>query len=139
MIQQVRAGYRKVFRLLYTPDLRAQILGLVSFICLTRGIAYIQFRDLPAGLEVISRLIPIWIFAVLWLVVAGAGWIVAYRHLKGRGVTILQGTLFRLWGAGYATAWVLSGFGSMDWVAAAFYLAVAGIVSRIGRLEPGDD
>ena len=133
------ALYRRVFRRLYTPDLRSQMLGYISIICLTRGIAYIQFMDLPAGLEIIATIIPIPLLAVLWLIMAGAGWIIAYRHLPGRGVIAVQTWLFRLWGCAYVGAWVLSGWKSGDWVGGSFYLCVAGFIVRIGKMDLGDD
>lgn len=113
---------------------RLGMLVFTSAICMTRGIAYVQFQDLPHGLEIVGRLIPLWVFALVWLASAVYGLYVAARRRKGIGLLAVQVALFALWGWGYALAWILSNFSSADWIASSFYLCMAGVVSLLGFL-----
>jgi hypothetical protein len=117
-------------------DPRSALVGLVSLICLTRGIAYIQYQDLPYGLEIVARLVPIWVFALIWLAAAAAGIAVAIKRWMGSIVIAVQVGLFTLWGLGYSAAWVLAGFTGPSWIVASFYLTMAALVGVIGRLPP---
>jgi hypothetical protein len=113
---------------------RMGMLAFFSAICLTRGVAYIQYQDLPAGLDVVDRVVPIWVYALCWLLAAVAGFYMTLRQRRGVKLIAAQVALFTIWGWGYGLAWVLSNFGSADWIAASFYLCCAGVVSLLGFL-----
>jgi hypothetical protein len=113
---------------------RMGMLAFFSAICLTRGIAYIQYQDLPAGLDVVGRVVPIWVYALAWLGAASYGFFTALRRRKGSGLIAVQVALFTVWGWGYGLAWILSNFGSNDWIGSSFYLCCAGVVSLLGFL-----
>lgn len=123
-----------------TPEVvrlvRIVLLLSLSGIAVTRGIAYIQFQDLPHGLEIVSRLLPIWVFALVWLAAGSCGVVVAALQKRGPVVISALFTMFLIWGLGYAMAWVLSGWDTSDWIPASFYLFVAAIVNATGRLTP---
>lgn len=115
---------------------RSVAVGALSFICMARGIAYIRPQDLPFGLDVASRFIPIWILASAWLIAGTAGMYVAITRRSGPGILGVQVAMSTFWGLSYLGAWMISGFKSLEWVPATVYLPMALVIASLAMIPP---
>lgn len=99
----------------------------------------------PSGLEMAGQVVPLTIYAVLWLIAgltAGIGALTRKGEQRDRfdawGFGLLAGML-SLWGATYVLGWAIqSPEGSRAWLAGILYLAVAWFVIEAARMtNPG--
>ncbi len=117
---------------------RAWILLFGSLIAVVYGIAYTPLSNLPQhlplGLDVVSLVIPLWVFGALWLFFGLSGVIVFLSRRRGTWVFAGQFGLFVSWGVSYAIAW---GMGDpRAWISAALSGGVAGMIANAMRVEP---
>lgn len=118
---------------------RYKLLAFPSFLCCVFGIAYTPLnnlppRPLPAGLDIASLIIPLWMFGVVWLVVGIFGWVAIARRRIGAGVFSGQMGMFATYCVSYLLAWV---FGDpFAWISAAVFLTLTGVVWYAMRIEP---
>ena len=117
---------------------RAKALLGSSYICLIYGIAYTPLSDgpvrLPAGLDVVSAAVALWVFGAMWLAVGVAGFAVFFLHRRGAAVFAAQFGLFLLWTLSYALAWILGD--PRGWVAASISGGIAVMIMYLTRVEP---
>lgn len=115
---------------------RSVAVGGLSFICIGRGVAYIRPQDLPFGLDIASRLLPIWLLATMWLVAGASGMYVAISRRRGAAILGVQVGLCTVWGMSYLAAWGISNWKSLDWVPATVYLPMALVIAALGLIPP---
>lgn len=101
---------------------------------------------LPVGLDLLSETVPLAVYAAIWAVgvvlcVAGA-----FRR-QNRSVRVAMDALAfgvtagitLLWGGTYLLGWLFDDDPSRQWVLAAAYAAIAGLIATAARLvNPGE-
>lgn len=117
---------------------RAWVLLFGSLIAVTYGIAYTPLSNLPAhlplGLDVVSLVIPLWVFGLLWLTFGLGGIVVFVIRRTGTWAFAGQFGLFISWAVSYGIAW---GMGDpRAWISAALSGGVAGMIANAMRVEP---
>ncbi|WP_282946934.1 hypothetical protein [Cellulomonas endometrii] len=139
----------RVIRRLNGP--RGSVLVAGAAIAAVHAGAYVSVDDgpvLPSGLDLLDRVVPLPVYAVLWgaamLLAVGGAWRTAAGaqrdHLDAWGFGSLAGML-TLWGSTYLAGWGTSWFAgqpSRQWVFGVIYLAVAVMIGAAARMtNPG--
>lgn len=122
---------------------RYQGLLFSSALCVLFGIGYSPVSNIPArlplGLDIISAVIPLWVFGGCWLLVGILGLITIYRRRKGAAVFAGQVAMYSIWTLGYTFAWVLSFWDIGEpraWVSAGIFGVLTGMVVSFTRVDP---
>lgn len=117
---------------------RAWVLLFGSLIAVTYGIAYTPLSNLPPylplGLDVVSTVIPLWVFGALWLCFGIAGVVVFFARRVGAWVFAGQAGLFITWAVSFGIAWFLGD--PRAWISMALSAGVAGMIANAMRVEP---
>lgn len=115
---------------------RGAALLVAGAYCFARGIAYLPvFGDvptsLPAGLELISAIISIEVWAGIWMIVGIGCCLRAFSTADAVAWGLLTG-IMTAWGGAYALGWVISmwhGEPSREWLNMSTYLGPAIIIA----------
>lgn len=98
--------------------------------------------DLPDAIRLLTAVVPIWVWIVLW----GVVFLLCVRDLfrpKGRtGIAVLVGLLFA-WGSAYLISYIITvltvGWGSSEWFTFATYTFLGGVIfgllMKVGALK----
>lgn len=117
---------------------RYKALIFPSMLCVEYGIAYLPSSNgpvnLPAGVDLLADVVPLWVFGALFLIVGIAGILTILLHRHGSAVFAGVVSMFTLWAAAYFAAFVLGD--SRAWLAAGNFLALAGITYCLTRIDP---
>lgn len=112
---------------------------------LSRALAYLpnQNRELPEALKLITVIIPIWLWAGLWLVAMVLCIVDLFRGVGRKGISTVV-ALMMTWGAAFGISYVVTvctvGWGSREWLTFCTYICTAGIIQgllmKVGSLKP---
>lgn len=128
-------------RLLYAGFSIASIVTGLSYLPLVHGPA-----ELPDALLLITGIIPVWVYGILWLVAGVAGLIAAIMDLRPPWLAIgtsLQFGMAFVWASSYTVAWLQewdrSYVSSSSYWARALPILAVGILARAYRSEIRDE
>ena len=112
---------------------------------LSRALAYLpnHSRELPQALKLITTIIPIWVWAALWLVAMVLCIVDLIRGVGRKGISTVVG-LMLAWGVAYGISYIVTvcsvGWGSREWLTFCTYVCGAGIIQgllmKVGSLKP---
>ena len=119
-------------------EARYMILGVMSALSCVFGIAYTPLSNvpprLPVGLDVLTGIVPLWVFGALWLTTGVGGIVTVALRRTGTAVFAAQFGMDLTWTGAYATAWLLGD--DRAWISTAIFFAHAGVVAFATRVEP---
>lgn len=130
-------------------NLRKVAIALLGVYCLIRGIAYLPFttsgENLPTGLDLMSQIIPITVWAGVWMTAGVVCLIQSFRKYDGIAIPLATGLMLG-WGFFYGAGWIadlIVGDYGRGWLTASSYMIpaiVIGIFSAQGgeRINVGD-
>lgn len=128
---------------------RGAALLVAGAYCFARGVAYLPIvgdvpTSLPAGLELISAVISIEVWAGIWMIVGIGCCLRAFSTADAVAWGLLTG-IMTAWGAAYALGWgmaLVSGHPSREWLNMSTYLGPAIIIAILSipraRKVPAD-
>jgi len=107
----------------------ARIVGLVALggVGVTRGVAYLPSTGperLASALEAMSDVIPITVWALVWIV-AGLVCLASAVWRQHQAAATPIAALATAWAVAYTAAWIGSGWTSRDYLSAALYGCLA--------------
>lgn len=124
---------------------RRLAIGLLGFYSLARGIAYLPFfsifENLPRGIELISGIVPIEVWAGAWMAIGVVALIKAIIGKDGIAVPLVCGMMVA-WGTAFFYGWMenmaVNGVINNDWFSASSYIIPA-IVIGILSVKGGEE
>lgn len=124
---------------------RKIMLTSAAIYALSRALAYLPNPniELPQALKLITTIVPIWVWAGLWLVAMVLCLIDLFRGVGRKGISSVVG-LMLVWGTAYGISYVSTvysmGWGSREWLTFYTYVCGAGIIQgllmKVGSLKP---
>ena len=130
-------------------NLRKIAIALLGIYCLIRGIAYLPFattgENLPTGLDLMSQIIPISVWAGVWITAGVICIVKTFKKEEGIAIPLATGLMLG-WGFFYGAGWVADlfvGENGRGWLTASSYMIpaiVIGILSAQGgeRINVGN-
>lgn len=119
-------------------EARDMILGVMSALSCVFGIAYTPLSNIPArlpvGLDLLTGIVPLWVFGAMWLAAGISGLAVVYFRRIGAAVFAAQFGLFITWTLAYFTAWVIGE--PRAWLSAVVFAGYALVVAFATRVDP---
>lgn len=115
-------------------NLRKTAIFLLGLYCLIRGIAYLPFAhptDVPKGIDLITKILPIEVWGGIWLTVGIICVIKSFLKTDGIAIPLATG-LMAGWGFAYAYGWIdslLLGDPSRGWLTASSYIIPALVIA----------
>lgn len=118
-------------------DPRTWALVGCAFVCISRSIAYLSPDTVrPVGLDVLARVLPAWVFLLLWLC---AGVLCIYNGVTGKrqpALISLPALPAIFWGLGYIAAQIFAPTSTANWAAGVLYLVLAELIVCLGLIRP---
>ena len=123
-------------------DPRVWGLSFMAAVCLAQAVGYAPWADvpdqLPFGLESLSKVMPIWVYALLWL----GAFLGTVRNAftRSRDVLFIALPSFPalLWAVAYIVGWAFTGFHTRDWRASVIYWVISGAICCFGLVRPAE-